>query len=96
MIERSTVLVLGAGASAPYGFPLGNQLCERIIRETGQGDNQQLREILVNFGESTDAIDDFRNAFQLSAMPSIDSFLARREKFIKVGKAAVAATIKPE
>ena len=94
MIERSTVLVLGAGASAPYGFPLGDQLRERIIRETGEGDNQQLREVLVNFGESTDAIDDFRNAFQLSAMPSIDSFLARREKFIKVGKAAVAATIK--
>ena len=67
-----------------------------LLGKRDGGDNQQLREILVNFGESTDAIDDFRNAFQLSAMPSIDSFLARREKFIKVGKAAVAATIKPE
>ncbi len=31
MIEVSTCLVLGAGASVPYGFPVGDRLMEEII-----------------------------------------------------------------
>ena len=30
MIEQETVLILGAGASADYGFPLGKKLIEEI------------------------------------------------------------------
>ena len=32
MINTKTVLVLGAGASYPYGFPLGAELHDRICR----------------------------------------------------------------
>ena len=31
MIEVPTCLVLGAGASAPYGFPVGETLMDDII-----------------------------------------------------------------
>ncbi len=30
MITKPTVLVLGAGASKPYGYPLGGELLEYI------------------------------------------------------------------
>ena len=30
MIEKKTVLVLGAGASKPYGFPTGGELQDEI------------------------------------------------------------------
>jgi hypothetical protein len=31
MFTERTVLILGAGASAPYGFPLGDELLQRIV-----------------------------------------------------------------
>ena len=31
MIERPTVLILGAGASKPYGFPTGEKLLRDIV-----------------------------------------------------------------
>ena len=31
MIETPTVLILGAGASKPYGYPIGSELKSRII-----------------------------------------------------------------
>jgi hypothetical protein len=32
MINEKTVLVLGAGASKPYGLPLGTELRDSVIR----------------------------------------------------------------
>src|SRR6266550_7993398 len=37
MIKRATALVLGAGASAPFGFPSGRTLRDNIIRDLGTG-----------------------------------------------------------
>ena len=31
MIDKQTVFILGAGASAPYGYPTGKQLRQQII-----------------------------------------------------------------
>jgi len=33
MIEKSTVLVLGTGASEPYRYPIGSELKDRIITD---------------------------------------------------------------
>ena len=33
MISKPTVLVLGAGASQPYGFPVGRELAETVCKE---------------------------------------------------------------
>ena len=34
LFRESTVLVLGAGASKPFGFPLGEQLKNHIVNNT--------------------------------------------------------------
>jgi hypothetical protein len=31
MIQRPTTLILGAGASKPFGFPIGYELLSRVI-----------------------------------------------------------------
>jgi hypothetical protein len=31
MINKPTTLILGAGASAPFGFPTGNELKEKVL-----------------------------------------------------------------
>jgi hypothetical protein len=33
MINKKTVLVLGAGASKPYGLPLGTELRDSVIKK---------------------------------------------------------------
>jgi hypothetical protein len=33
MLERKTLIVLGAGASMPYGFPSGDKLIRLIDKE---------------------------------------------------------------
>lgn len=40
MIEKKTVLVLGAGANAPYGFPTGKGLVREIWGFAGSLDSQ--------------------------------------------------------
>lgn len=37
MIDRQTVLVLGAGASMDFGFPSGDELAYEIFRTGGRG-----------------------------------------------------------
>ena len=38
MITKPTVLVLGAGASNPYGYPLGGELLGDVISMLGNGE----------------------------------------------------------
>ena len=33
LIETSTLFILGAGASAPYGYPLGSELRDNINKD---------------------------------------------------------------
>ncbi|WP_020181845.1 hypothetical protein [Methylotenera sp. 1P/1] len=85
MIKFPTVLVLGAGASIPYGFPSGAEL-KKIICE-------------VKFPPSFDSsfsslkVSNFVNAFRNSHVNSIDSFLARRSEYVGIGKAIIANII---
>jgi hypothetical protein len=37
MILKPTVLILGAGASYPYSYPLGGELVKQIVAETNPG-----------------------------------------------------------
>ena len=91
MIEQKTVLVLGAGASAPFGFPTGQGLkdlvCEKILR------------LPVKFwdtlGFKTDIITRFITALQNSGRSSVDAFLEYRDDFLDIGKTAIAATLLP-
>lgn len=85
MARPKTTLVLGAGASFPYGFPVGTGLRAQILREAGKEsfarDVYQDRTRLRQFAE----------AFGQSQLYSIDAFLGRRaDEFGDIGKRLIA------
>jgi hypothetical protein len=92
MITKKTVLILGAGASIPYGYPSGNGLCEIACKElTLSGLNNLLD--LANFQPSL--IESFRDALLMSGKGSIDEFLEHQKRFIDLGKNVIAALLIP-
>jgi hypothetical protein len=101
MIEKHTVLVLGAGASAPYDFPTAGELRDRIIlelpdehtfEEAKPGDSS---EALVTCGHPKKHLAHFREELLLSMQPSVDMFLEGRPDFIELGKDVIAAFLIP-
>lgn len=94
MLDSSyKVLVLGAGASFAYGFPLGKDLRQRILsigvqtaKASGlvreRSEQKDIRE-LVKFQES----------FRSSQLYSIDAFLARQPIFSEIGKKCIALVL---
>ncbi|HET8580462.1 MAG TPA: hypothetical protein VFL31_05635 [Nitrospiraceae bacterium] len=94
MLSRRTVLVLGAGASRPYGFPTGKELI-KLIHEGTRKPSRHLAEELIECGFQFDLIQEFGRDLKLSSLASIDAFLEHRKKFRDVGKAAIAAVLIP-
>jgi len=93
VIKKNTVFVLGAGASCPFGFPIGKELVRIIIQNLTS--RNLLRQILSNHGFDEDKINDFGKAL-LGAQPaSIDTFLEHRLDFEKIGKEAIAGSLLP-
>jgi hypothetical protein len=85
VISTKTVFVLGAGASNPFGLPLGSELKQDVL--TGYGDTTGHAVHLYNttpFSQADTA--EFVNAFGFSGLGSVDAFLERREKFLAIGK----------
>ena len=74
MIKNETVLVLGAGASMPYGYPSGHSLRQMLI------DPSLFDPALEKKWFEREDIEMFCRTFMLSGMKSIDAFLARRGK----------------
>lgn len=93
MIEVPTVLILGAGASKPYGFPLGIELKDNIISNLGKmADNNSGWASEPKFDE--DLVFLFIDKFAMSTRSSIDSFLAYHEDdFKEIGKIAIVDAI---
>ncbi len=87
MITKPTVFILGAGASAPYGFPLGNNLFWSVINNAleGAGGN-----VLTQMDYSKEEIGRFRKDLLGSGRLSVDAFLEHRQELIPIGKAAMA------
>jgi hypothetical protein len=92
MITEPTVLILGAGASVDYNYPLGRALvmsiCEELVNETSD-----LFELLLQCHFMPQLIQQFRVDLRESNLPSIDAFLENRNEFEKIGKAAIAGTL---
>lgn len=82
--KNSTVLVLGAGASFGYGFPVGSGLRQAILNLRDSDDAS----VAMSFSKA--AIRNFVDAFRDSQITSIDAFLGRRQEFVEVGKSAIA------
>jgi hypothetical protein len=97
MITKNTVFVLGAGASADFGYPLGNDLRKRII-EKFKGENDAVHELGTALGEFPhdasdyyDTITNFATRLDHACDFSIDEFLERHQKsFLRIGKLAIA------
>jgi hypothetical protein len=94
MIERQTVLILGAGASIPLGFPSGRQLVTKVV-EGLRKPNAQLFQLLVACGFDPIHITLFRDALATSGRSSVDVFLEYRSEFLPLGKTAIAALLTP-
>jgi hypothetical protein len=90
MITKETVLILGAGASMPYGFPSGQGLVD-LICEVPPDIRKVLEEIAKEIRIVTHFIEDLKRA----EPDSIDDFLEHRPEFQEVGKAAIALTLLP-
>ena len=92
MIEKRTVLVLGAGASKPYGFPTGRELIREIaagLKNTGS----EVAQLLSAHGHEPSELAKFSDALLDSAQPSVDVFLENRAEYLEAGKAAIAAAL---
>jgi hypothetical protein len=100
VLTAKTVFVLGAGASAPYGFPTGGALLTSLLgmkRKARENPTLPLSpyECLLDAGFPQSRINGFLNALGDSGRWSVDAFLEHRTEFLEVGKAAMAAGLLP-
>lgn len=85
MITIPTTLILGAGASHPYGFPLGSGLVQQILNPTDE-DYLQLQEL----GIASNDVAEFLEELRLAEPPSIDFFLEHRPEFVEIGRLRIS------
>ena len=90
MITKPTVLVLGAGASIPYGYPSGAGLVKDIFTHITKN---SWREMYNRCGLDSKEMDALKSELYLSQKPSIDAFLEHRPEFMKAGKIAIALSL---
>ncbi len=93
IFEPSTLLILGAGASHPYKFPLGKELKEQIIRITKS--SGPLRAQLVEAGFSDQDIAEYNTDLARSINPTIDAFLEDRPSRREIGAFSIAQILMP-
>ena len=94
MIVEPTVLVLGAGASAPYGFPTGRKLLLDLCASL-ESEGSSLSNNLLSCGIRRDRQKVFRDDLFFSMQPSVDTFLEKRPYFLEIGKAALSCALIP-
>ncbi len=92
MITKPTVLVLGAGASNPYGYPTGKELKRYILDEILKPESR-MRSILSYQAFREKQIIDFRKALLRSGQSSIDAFLEHQQRFIELGKLVITVAL---
>lgn len=89
MLRKPTVFVLGAGASAPFGFPTGAKLYSAVVHALND-DAAGFTFLQGQMGFGANQIRNFRQALFYSGKNSVDQFLEHRFEFIEIGKAAMA------
>jgi hypothetical protein len=87
MRSKSLLFILGAGASAPYGFPSGKDLVAQILHTNLPN---ALGELVADLHISQDELAAFQEDLRLSDLPSVDAFLENNAKYSKVGKLIIA------
>jgi hypothetical protein len=94
MITRWTTLVLGAGASIPFGFPSGQELLNFVVSRLDPVSAPWLA-TLHALGFDRNQVFSFRTALKFSGRNSVDKFLARRPDLVDIGKAAITLALAP-
>jgi hypothetical protein len=90
---EKTVFVLGAGASYPYGFPLGRGLIISICDELSNP-GEYFYNRIFNWGKwGADFIKSFADQLNKSQQPSIDFFLESRPEYLEIGKMCIALSL---
>jgi hypothetical protein len=95
MIRKQTVLVLGAGASVPYGFPTNDGLV-RAILDGCREQNTEFRISMCAAGAGDAEITEFHRALERTQLFSIDAFLEHQPRFADLGKLAIATALIPK
>lgn len=100
MITRKTVLVLGAGASKPYGFPTGAELkdfiCYGSYRFAGRDFLRDFdAETLCHLGIAPNEVDKLTRSLNSSGRASVDAFLESRPDLLQIGKIMIARALLP-
>jgi len=90
MISEPTVLVLGAGVSKPYGYPIGSELVQDVFLQIVKPEWTQ---ILLACSYKQAEIDEFRSRLHQSHVLTIDAFLEQQREFSGVGKSAIALSL---
>jgi len=95
MISKKAVLILGAGASAPYGFPSGAELVKRMCTDLRSGATREEIDKILDEHHFEGEFDDFLDTLARSGQLSIDAFLEHNRKFLEMGKLAIAGILLP-
>ena len=102
VITKPTVLVLGAGASAPLKFPLGKELTRLIVDSIRSSDSNSGKSFVSRLracGQPAHSLGRalaFGKSLGDSALDSVDAFLEIRPNFIPIGKPAIAMKLPHE
>jgi len=91
MVKVPTVLILGAGASAHVGYPLGSSLIAELCRWEEFGPDKD-RRLLSRWQASQ--IKDFVNRVGRSGHYSIDAFLEQNPEHTDLGRFMIARLLK--
>ncbi|MBU0715299.1 MAG: hypothetical protein KJ964_08080 [Verrucomicrobia bacterium] len=90
-LSHPIVFVLGAGASATYGFPLGTELKQRMLGHL----NRKAEVRMAKLGFDKELVSAFRESLKYSQHATIDIFLEHKTNFRELGSYLIASTIMP-
>ncbi|MCK4255766.1 SIR2 family protein, partial [candidate division WOR-3 bacterium] len=81
-------MTLGAGASNPYGFPLGDELKDIILAQLNTTDP-----LIKKLNVSAALVNEFWKSLRSTFHPNIDIFLEKQTNFRELGSHILAITI---
>ncbi len=89
-LNNETVFVLGAGASSPYGFPLGKDLRKDILELL---DIASIQNTYKQRGFKDSHIQDFMRTLKFSEHKTIDETISKRPQFRDIARWSIMDTI---
>ena len=95
MVNTPTVLILGAGASMPYGFPSGFGLLKEVQECCSGPRNGSVGREASSVRLRPELLAEMAKLLSVAPVKSIDAFLEQRDEFLDEGKFAIAHRLMP-